>query len=292
VNGSVADDSSVATALRHGATHLASAGIDNPALDARLLLAHAMGLDQAALLRDRAAPVPASYQALLARRAAREPIAFILGRQGFWTLDFEVSQDTLIPRADSETLIEAVLAARPNRASVGRVLDLGTGTGCLLLSVLSEYPAAWGLGLDLSPGAASLAARNARALGMADRTACVVADWAAPITGHFDVVLSNPPYIQGDHIGGLMPEVARFEPRQALDGGPDGLDAYRALIECVPRLLAPGGLAVLELGAGQAADVVGLARCAGFSTALRTDLGGIERAVLLEKSVGNASPAH
>lgn len=279
----------VAEALRHGAALLAAAGVDNPALDARLLLAHTMGVDQATLLRDRDATAPCAYQALLARRAAREPLAFITGRQGFWTLDFEVSPDTLIPRGDSETLVEAVLAAR---RPVHRVLDLGTGTGCLLLAVLSEFPDAWGLGLDLSPAAAALAARNARALGLAHRAAFAAADWARPVEGRFDLVLSNPPYIPAADLAELMPEVAWFEPRRALDGGPDGLDAYRVLLAALPGLLAPGGLALFELGVGQGAAVAALAAVAGFSTALRADLGGIPRVLVLEKKLGMGAVAH
>jgi release factor glutamine methyltransferase len=279
----------VAEALRHGAALLAAAGVDNPAFDARLLLAHAMGVDQATLLRDREAVAPCAYQVLLARRAAREPLAFITGRQGFWTLDLEVSPDTLIPRGDSETLVEAVLAAR---RPVQRVLDLGTGTGCLLLAVLSEFPEAWGLGLDLSPAAAALAARNARALGLGHRAAFAAADWARPIAGRFDLVLSNPPYIPAADVAALMPEVARFEPRRALDGGADGLDAYRILLAALPGLLAPGGLALFELGVGQGAAVAALAAAVGFSTALRADLGGIPRVLLLEKKLGIEAVAH
>ncbi len=245
-----------------------------------------MGCDQAALLRDRSQPAPLGFEALLARRAGREPMALILGRQGFWTLELEVSPATLIPRADTETLIEAALAARPDRAAVRRVLDLGTGTGCLLLAALAEFPGAWGLGLDLATDAAALAARNSRALNLADRASFVVADWAAPISGRFDLVLSNPPYIETDDVAGLMPEVARHEPRRALDGGADGLDAYRALLAALPALLAPGGLAVFELGAGQAEPVSGLARTAGFTPAVRADLGGLPRALLLEKTLG------
>ena len=171
----------VAETLRDTAAQLKAAGIATPALEARLLLAHAAGLDPDALLRNRDAPAPAArLQPLLARRLTHEPLAFITGRTGFWTLDLEVSPATLIPRPDSETLVEAVLAARPYRDAVRRVLDLGTGTGCLLLATLSEYPLAWGLGTDLSPAAAALARRNAAATGLAARTAFTAANWAAP----------------------------------------------------------------------------------------------------------------
>jgi release factor glutamine methyltransferase len=273
----------VRQALRRGAATLAEAGIDGAAREARLLLAEAADLTQETLLRDPDGAVdPARYQELLERRAGREPLAFILGWQEFWSLRFAVSPATLIPRADSETLIEAALAARPE--GVGRVLDLGTGTGCLLLAALSEFPAAWGVGTDRSPAAALLAARNARDLGLARRCSILGADWAAPLAARFDLVLSNPPYIRGAELPGLMPEVARFEPASAFDGGADGLLAYRAIIAALPALLAPGGLAVLELGVGQRAPVAALAGEAGFRRiSSRRDLAGIERALLIER---------
>ncbi len=278
----------VGAALRDGAARLAAAGVGNPALDARLLLAFATGLDQASLVggRDRRIET-GGYDALVARRAAREPLAFITGRQGFWTLDLEVSAATLIPRADSETLIEAALAAFPERGRVRRVLDLGTGTGCLLLAALSEFPAAWGLGVDRTPDAAALARRNAARLGFEGRASFAVGDWAEAVGGRFDLVLSNPPYIEAGDMPGLMPEVAQFEPRGALDGGPDGLDAYRALACALGRLVAPGGVAIIEIGAGQAEAVGGLAQLAGFRPTFRNDLGGVARAVVLDKGVGS-----
>ncbi|GAC1341578.1 MAG: peptide chain release factor N(5)-glutamine methyltransferase [Acetobacteraceae bacterium] len=269
-------------ALREGAAALAAAGVDAPRRDARLLLGHCAGLDQASLLREPGRAVdPAAFRALLARRVAREPVAMILGWQEFWSLRFLVSPATLIPRADSETLIEAAIAARPG--GVERVLDLGTGTGCLLLAMLSEFPAAWGVGTDRSPAAAALAAENTRALGLEQRAAILCADWAAPVAGRFDLVVSNPPYVARDEMAGLMPEVAGFEPASALDGGADGLEAYRAVVSALPGLLMPGGLAVLELGIGQAEAVAGLARAAGFGRiGTRRDLAGIERALSIE----------
>ena len=277
-------------ALRHGAALLAAAGVDNPRLDARLLLGQAYGLSREALLRDPGRSVdPAPFDALLARRAAREPLALILGHQEFWSLPFAVSPATLIPRADSETVIEAALAAVPDREGVRRVLDLGTGTGCLLLAALTEFPAAWGVGVDRAPEAAALAARNAAALGLSGRAAFLCGDWNAALSGRFDLVLSNPPYIPGGDIAGLMPEVARYEPVRALDGGADGLDAYRRILAALPRLLAPGGVAVLEVGAGQAEPVAALA---GRAVAVRADLGGIPRAVVVgaEKTFGRTAP--
>ncbi len=270
-----------ADALRHGTAALEMAGVPNPRLEARLLLGHATGLSREAMLRDPSLPVSGpAFDALLARRAAREPLALILGRQEFWSLSFEVSPATLIPRADSEAVVDAALDAAPDRAASLRVLDLGTGSGCLLLAVLSERAGAWGLGIDLSGEAAGLAARNARALGLASRAAFVCGDWDAPLRGLFDLVLSNPPYIETAAVAGLMPEVARHEPMRALDGGPDGLREYRRILARLPALLAPGGTAVLEIGEGQARPVGDLAAAAGLrQQGLRRDLAGIPRAL-------------
>jgi release factor glutamine methyltransferase len=273
----------VGSALRRAAGALAAAGIDNPGREARLLLAHALGVGAEALL-DRTRPLPDSgFESMLARRCAREPLALIVGRQGFWTLDLEVSAATLIPRADSETLIEAACASFPDRAAVRSVLDLGTGTGALLLAALVEFPTAWGVGVDLIPAAAALAARNARRNGLERRAMLVCGDWVAPLAGRFDLILSNPPYIPSGSIAGLMPEVARHEPRQALDGGADGLCSYRVLLALLSARLSEAGVAIVELGAGQANDVALLARAAGFrGIRVCRDLATIERALVLQ----------
>jgi release factor glutamine methyltransferase len=273
---------------------LRAAAIESPRHEARLLLGHAMGATTEALLRDPRAPVPpeaaSRFRAALAARLAATPVAHILGSQGFWTLDLAVSPATLIPRPDSEALVEAALDLFPDPAAPLRVLDLGTGTGCLLLAVLAERPKAVGIGVDLVPAAAALAAANARRNGLAGRAAFLAGDWAEALAGRFDLVLSNPPYIESAAIAGLMPEVARHEPRSALDGGADGLDAYRRLAAILPGLLAPGAAAVLELGAGQRRAVEGLALAAGLAPAgCRTDLGGIERALMLRPGPGGAS---
>jgi release factor glutamine methyltransferase len=265
---------------------LRGAAIEAPRLEARRLLAHVLNKSEEALLRDPRAPVPADqaqqFAALLARRIAHEPFAYLTGRVGFWTLDLEVSPATLIPRADSESLVEAALDACPDKGAALHVLDLGTGTGALLLAVLSELPAASAVGVDLKPEAAALAARNAARLGLAGRARFLAGDWAAALAGHFDLVLCNPPYIESAAIAGLMPEVARHEPASALDGGADGLSAYRRIIADLPRLLAPHGVAVLELGAGQQAAVEALAKAAGLTPeACRADLGGVPRALVL-----------
>jgi release factor glutamine methyltransferase len=273
--------------LNEAAQALAAAGIENPRREARLLLAHAAGIDQAALLRDmdRSLAAP-GFATLVQRRVAREPLALITGRQGFWSLEFEVSADTLIPRADSEAVIEAALAACSGQA-VRRVLDLGTGTGCLLLAALAEFPQAWGVGIDRAEGAARLARRNALSLGMGGRSVFLCGDWAAALESRFDLVLSNPPYIVADEIAGLMPEVALYEPRRALDGGADGLAAYRRILAALPALLEPGGVAVLELGAGQSDSVVAIVRAEGLVPAsLHADLSGTTRALVVRLDPG------
>jgi len=252
---------------------LRGAAIEAPRLEARRLLAHVLGTTEEALLRDPRAAVPADkaahFAALLARRVAREPFAYLTGRVGFWTLELEVSPATLIPRADSETLVEAALAACPDKGAARRVLDLGTGTGALLLAVLSEFPAASGVGIDIKPAAVALAERNAVRLGLADRAGFLAGDWAAAVLSPFDLILCNPPYIESAAIAGLMPEVARHEPASALDGGADGLSAYRRIIADLPRLLAPRGLAVLGKAAGFRPE------------ACSADLGGVPRALVL-----------
>jgi release factor glutamine methyltransferase len=269
-------------AIRRGNGVLAAAGVEDAWREARHLARLALCLDASCLTDPTATMDAVHFERLLRRRAAREPMAYLRGRQGFWTLDLAVSPATLIPRADSETLIEAAVAALPDRANVRRVLDLGTGSGALLLAALSEFPAAWGVGVDLSPPAAALAARNAATNGMAGRAAFLCASWAAALAARFDLVLANPPYIRAADIAGLMPEVAAYEPAMALDGGADGLDAYREVIPALPGLLAPGGVAVVELGVGQAEAASDLARAAGFAEPRRRrDIGGVERALVL-----------
>ena len=267
---------------------LRAAATESPRLEARLLLAHAMGCRMEDLLRDPRAPVPPpaalEFAGLLRRRLDREPVALLLGAAEFWSLPLAVSRATLVPRPDTETLIEAALAVFPDRGAVRRVLDLGTGTGCLLLAALSEFPDASGIGVDAAPEAAALARRNAAALGMGRRAAFLAASWGAALGGRggFDLILSNPPYIETGTIPGLAPEVGSHEPRLALDGGVDGLDAYQALLPEIRRLLAPGGRAVVEIGQGQRGAVAAVAAGNGLAAACcRADLGGVERALVL-----------
>ena len=264
---------------------LQAAGCGEARLDARLLIAEATGLAPMAVFSRPETPLtPEQHtrlEQLAVRRCARQPMAQILGRRDFWTLTFRVTEDTLDPRPDSETLIEAILEQFPERTAPLRVLDLGVGTGCLLLTTLHEYPAATGMGIDRSLAALAVARDNAQTLGLAARVRFLQGDWLSGVDGVFDLVISNPPYIPAAEIASLAPEVATWEPRLALDGGQDGLDCYRHLAATVGPVLAPGGLVVFEVGAGQAPDVNGLLAAAGFTLLpSRRDLGGIERCVL------------
>lgn len=275
----------IAAALLAATRRLAQAGIDTARLDARVLLADLLAVPTGWLVTHSdqilTAAQQAGFQARLDRRAAREPVALILGRQEFWSLSFQVTRDTLIPRPDSETLVEAVLKRLPRRDAPLRLLDLGTGTGCLLLALLHELPNAWGVAVDRNPGAARVAAGNARRLGLAERTAVICGDWGTALDGMFDVILSNPPYIPDHDILGLMPEVSRFEPFLALAGGTDGLRDYRRLAPELVRLLAPDGFAALEVGQGQADAVAGLLKAEGFEEVeTQKDLGLIDRCVI------------
>ncbi|MDB5317817.1 MAG: peptide chain release factor N(5)-glutamine methyltransferase [Rhodospirillales bacterium] len=271
--------------------HLRAASMPTPRQEARMLLGAAMGVPPEDLLRDARAPVApeasARFASLLKRRLVGEPIAHLVGHRGFWTLDLAVSSASLIPRPDSETLVEAALHAFPDRSLPLRVLDLGTGTGALMLAALSEFPSAWGLGVDRIPAAVALARDNAVRTGLILRAGFLVGDWGSALNARFDLVLCNPPYIESAAIAGLMPEVARFEPGSALDGGPDGLDAYRVILAQLPGLLAPDGVAILELGAGQGRAVGTLAARNGLVPGpARPDLGGIPRALPLKKQFG------
>ena len=273
----------IAATLRDAARVLATSGIDNPRLESRLLLAHALGRTSEDLIRDLTARTTESnFGNLIARRAAREPLAYILGWREFWSLRFHVSPATLIPRPDTETLVEAALTLHPDPLAPITALDLGTGTGCLLLAFLHERPGAFGIGVDRSESAAHLARRNARDLGLAAQSAFLCGDWAGAIGARFDLVLSNPPYIATPELATL--EVAAHEPGAALDGGGCGLTAYHAIIASLPRILAPSGAAVLELGVGQFDAVAAIAGAAGFRATARADLSGIARAIILHPS--------
>jgi release factor glutamine methyltransferase len=256
----LSDPGTIADRLEAGRRRLAEAGIEDARREARLILAHALGVEPVTIMGypERIVEDVGGYDALISRRAAREPLSHLTGRREFWSLEFEVTPETLDPRPDSETLIEAVLGALPDRNAALSILDLGTGTGCLLLALLSELPNACGLGIDISEKTLAVARRNAQRLGLADRADFAVGDWGEALTGPFDLVVSNPPYIPSDDIGGLQAEVSQYEPRRALDGGADGLAAYRRLAVDFSRLLSPQGVAALEFGVGQGRAIAGL----------------------------------
>lgn len=271
--------------LRAAADRLAALGVEDARLDLLYLAERAFGIPVNRLRRADGIGVPAdavpAFQALVDRRAGREPVQRILGDWEFWGLTLALGPDTLIPRPDTETLVEAALRVRPDRTRPWRILDLGTGTGAILLALLSEYPQAFGVGVDLSPQAARVAAGNARSLGLDGRAAFMAGSWVDALTGPFDMILSNPPYIPDADIAGLAPEVALFEPRRALAGGPDGLDPYRHLVRALPPLLAPDGVVGFEHGSDQGPAVADLLRAAGFAdVSTRRDLGGRDRVAL------------
>ncbi|MFN3818140.1 peptide chain release factor N(5)-glutamine methyltransferase [Blastomonas sp.] len=273
----------VSQALREAADNLAKVS-DTPRLDAELLMAEAIGITRSTLLLNHMRDdVPPAFAALLARRLDHEPIAYITGRQDFWTLTLRVSPAVLIPRSDSETLIEAAieaLAARPPQ----RILDLGTGSGALLLAALAQWPDAQGTGIDASDAALAIARINAAELGFGERVRMLHGDWRRPgwretLPGAFDLILCNPPYVETD--AALAPQVKEHEPHSALFAGTDGLDDYRILTPQLAPLLAPGGIAIFEIGASQRAAVSALAAASDFEVRCRQDLAGHDRAVIL-----------
>jgi len=292
----------VGHALDRATNRLRAAAVESARRDARLLLAALLETDVGVLLTAPERPLdPATgerFFAMVGARAARKPVSRILGRREFWSLPLRLGDATLDPRPESETLVEAVLARNPDRAAPLRILDLGTGSGCLLLALLHELPRAWGVGVDVAPAALATARANAADLGLVARAAFLAGDWAKALGGRFDIVVCNPPYVVSSSISRLAPEVARHDPPQALDGGDDGLSAYRALGPDLIRVLASSGLATVELGAGQDAAVTALFAGAGLECrAVVPDLAGIPRCVLAtvaksfpadgEKAVGN-----
>jgi release factor glutamine methyltransferase len=277
---------------RHAlATQFRAAGLDTPELDARLLVGHTVNLDHAALVAAgslKLGPEEADMiNALARRRLAHEPVARILGRKEFWSLALGIDAATLVPRPETETVVEAALAALDAagaRQRALRIADLGTGSGALMLALLAELPNAAGIATDIDVGALVRARANARSLGQA-RAAFVACDMVAALGGPFDVIVSNPPYVASGDIGALAPEVRDFDPRRALDGGSDGLDFYRAIATTTPALVAPDGFVAVELGAGQAGAVAALFSAAGLAPEPpRTDLNGIARAMIARKA--------
>jgi len=258
-----------------------AAGLDTPRLDARVLVGHAVDLEPS-LLFARADRILTDAESVLvrdfaARRQQHEPVSRITGHRGFWCLDFLLSPDTLDPRADTETLVAAVMKCRALYPSP-RILDLGTGSGCILLAILKDWPDATGLGVDLSPGAVAMASHNAAQLGLESRAAFKIGNWCDGVTETFDIVVSNPPYISDSEMDALAPNVAQFDPALALRGGADGLAAYRALIPAARARLRAGGRIYLEIGAGQGADVAALLKTNDFGPAVEhRDLAGFVR---------------
>ena len=272
-------------ARRWIADHLAGLGSDEAEIDARLLVRMASGIDPA--LPGSAAEAPLGGDEttrlgdLVARRSAHEPMARIAGLREFRGLDFLLNEACLVPRPDTETLVDVALDLLPAERPA-RILDLGTGPGTLVLAILSERPGDHGVGIDAAERAIEAARANARALGLASRSVFHVGDWATGLAGPFDLVVSNPPYIPSPVCDTLAPEVRDHDPRLALDGGGDGLDAYRTILEQAGPLLAEGGHVLLELGIGQAGDVARMARTNGLAVCgLRSDLNGIPRALTL-----------
>lgn len=269
-------------AIRTAAARL-SAVSDTARLDAEILAAHSLGVTRATLLLTHLdAAAPPDFQAFVARRANAEPVAYITGQAEFWTLTLHVRPGILIPRSDSETLIEAALAACAG-APPAAILDLGTGSGALLLAALSEWPEARGLGVDQSPVALAVAQDNAQALGCADRACFREGDWGAGVSGPFNLILCNPPYIATDFV--LPRSVVGFEPAGALFAGPEGLDAYQRLAPQIARLLAPDGVACVEIGFDQAEPVAALFAAQGLAVTLTRDLGGRDRCLVLRPRV-------
>jgi release factor glutamine methyltransferase len=279
----------IAAARRLLAQSFRERGLDTPELDARLLVGHALGLDHAALAargqRILTAAEADAVAAVAARRLTREPVARILGRKEFWGLELRLNAATLVPRPETETVVEAALAAidRDRARPALRVADLGTGSGALLLALLSELPAAHGIGTDVSPAALGCARANAEALGFAARASFAACDYGAALNGPFDLAVSNPPYVAHAEIATLAPEVRDFDPHAALDGGSDGLAAYRAIAADARRLLSPDGILVLELGAGQLDAATALLAASGLAAGPpRHDLAGVARALAVK----------
>jgi release factor glutamine methyltransferase len=284
---------SIATVRRALARAFRRHGLSTPELDARLLVAHALGLDHAGLAAEGPRALTAgeadAIAALSARRLAREPVARIIGVKEFWGLDFKLNCATLVPRPETESVVEAALEALDRahaRSAALKVADLGTGSGALLLALLSELPTARGVGTDLSRDALGCARDNAVALALAQRASFVACDFGAALKGPFDLVVANPPYVARHEIATLAPEVRVFDPRLALDGGPDGLAAYRAIAAGARELLSPDSILVLELGIGQIEAVEHLLAAAGLVAIgePRYDLLGIARALAVKLS--------
>lgn len=266
----------VRSLLEAAKRQLVAAGCETPMLDARILLQHVAGLSREDIIMEPEriilTPLAAKFAELLARRVTHEPVSRILGEREFYGRIFRVTPDVLDPRPDTETLIDAALGLLKPDA---RILDLGTGSGAIAITLLAESPEATGLATDMSPAALAVAEANARELGVADRLAFALGDWFGPVEQHFDLIVSNPPYIRQGDIAGLASDVRDFDPLPALSGGQDGLDAYRHIAKDARGALEPLGMVLVEIGAGQEFDVTAIFEVTGFSPAGRfSDIGG------------------
>lgn len=276
-------------AQRQLAQVFAAAGLAAAGLDARLILCAALGMDHAALLRDPDLPIGASAELiaqLAHRRSNREPTSRIIGKREFWGLDFAIGPAVLDPRPETEGLVEAVTAALASRrAEPFCILDLGTGSGAILGALLSHFPQALGIGVDLSEAACRVARRNLETLGFASRARVFCGDWANALCGAFDVIVSNPPYVASHALASLALEVREHDPQMALDGGKDGLAAYRAILPSLAGLATPDSLVALELGLGQARGVTRILQSSGFDViATQRDLAGHERVMTARRA--------
>jgi release factor glutamine methyltransferase len=274
----------IAAQLAEARAKLAPVAGSKAALEARVLAAHAWRMSAEELvLHGNDARDAQAFAILVERRMRAEPVAHILGEKHFWRDVFKVSADVLTPRADSETILECLLRHRPDHTAAMRILDTGTGSGCLMLSALREYPNAIAVAIDQSPAALAIAAHNAAALQLDARCELLQSDWCSNVAGSFDVVLSNPPYIPTAEITALDADVREYEPHAALDGGADGLECYRTLVQQLPAHLNTGALVLFEVGQGQSADVAALGVAAGWKLLeVANDLAGIARVVAFE----------
>ena len=283
--------SRIADALPPAIARLAAAGVADPAGDARRLMAHVLGVAPGRLTPMQRDPLPDAaarrFDAAIAARAERRPVSHITGRRAFWGHDFATGPEVLDPRPETETLVAAAL-----ETEFGTVLDLGTGSGCILLSLLAERPAARGTGTDLSEAALEVARRNAREMELAARAEFVAANWLEAVTGRYDLIVSNPPYIAAAEMAALAPEVRDWEPSAALTPGGDGLAAYRAIAHGAAQHLAPGGQILLEIGPTQAEAVCGIFAAAGFAGArIHRDFDARDRVVHFQVQIGTLSPS-
>ena len=287
----------LATALRDAVDSLTAVGIAGAARDARILASEATGLSREEMLRvpetRLSQEVLRHFESLVAKRRLGEPVSRIVGRREFWGLEFMITPATLDPRPDSETLVEAILNRKETLARMPRILDVGTGSGCLLLALLHGLPAAVGIGIDISPAACMVAAANARRLGLAGRAAFVSGNWIEPLAGRFDIVVSNPPYIPSPEISALAPEVRAHDPAVSLDGGRDGLEGFRKLADSLGPLLQPDGLVAVEIGHSQQQAVDDIFADNGFGARdLYHDLSGRPRVRLYAAAISMQNDGH